>query len=214
LFELGIKVVISYLLGSVNGALFLGHFFGVDIRKTGSGNAGGTNALRTQGKLFAMLVMLVDIGKGALPVLLLPSLPIGDIDPDVSREWLTYACAGAAVFGHCYPVWYQFRGGKGAATMLGVVAAVSPILILPSAFAWFGCLFLFGYVGLATIAASFAIPLFVWLAYGAAEINLFVFTLCMGLFIAFTHRSNIRKLLNGEGSPDFRKRLLGGSRSA
>lgn len=215
MFELGLKIFISYLAGSINGALFIGQFFGgIDIRESGSGNAGGTNALRTQGKLFGSLVMLVDVVKGVLPVLLLPGLALGQLDPAVSREWLTYACGAAAIFGHCYPVWYDFRGGKGAATTLGVLAATAPVLLLPAGLAWFLTLVIFGYVGLATVLAGFAIPLFVLISEGREAGGLLVFTFLIGLFVAYTHRSNLRRLYRGEGSPDFRRCLVGRMRQA
>ena len=203
--ELGLKVFIAYLAGSLNGALLVGWLNGgVDIRKVGSGNAGGTNALRTQGKLFAALVLLVDVGKGVLPVLFLPGLylPGVGLDPEVSREWLTYACGGAAIFGHCYPVWFQFAGGKGAATTLGVLAAVAPLTILPAAAAWFGVLLIFGYVGLATIVSAFVIPVFVAFTDWPDQPGLFLFTSLVALFVAYTHRSNIRKLMQGQTKPD------------
>jgi len=209
--ELGFKVFIAYLAGSLNGALLVGWLYGgIDIRKLGSGNAGGTNALRTQGKLFAALVMLVDIGKGILPVLLLPALDIPGIglDPEISREWLTYACGGAAIFGHCYPVWFEFAGGKGAATTLGVLAAVAPVTILPAAAAWFGMLLIFGYVGLATVVSAFAIPVFVALTAWPDQAGLLVFTSLVALFVAYTHRSNIRKLMQRQTSPDISFSLM------
>ena len=95
--ELGLKVLLSYLVGSLTGALIVGKLAGgIDIRTQGSGNAGGTNALRTQGKWFALRVILIDIGKGFLPpwlfpVLVLPGVPL---DPELSRTWLMLACAG------------------------------------------------------------------------------------------------------------------------
>ena len=213
--ELGLKIFISYLAGSINGALLVGQFYGgVDIRKVGSGNAGGTNALRTQGKLFAFLVMVIDIGKGVLPVLLLPGLVFGGIGPDpaVTREWLTYACAGAAIFGHCYPVWYEFAGGKGAATALGVLVAVAPVVIIPALVTWVATLLVVGYVGLATVLAAASIPVFIALTGLGAQLNLFVFTAAVAIFIAYTHRSNLRKLWSGEATPDISFRLLRGSR--
>ena len=203
--ELGVKVFIAYLGGSLNGALFVGWLYGgIDIRKVGSGNAGGTNALRTQGKMFAALVMLVDIGKGVLPVLFLPglALPGVGLDPEISREWLTYACGGAAIFGHCYPVWFQFAGGKGAATTLGVLAAVAPATILPAAAIWLGILFLFGYVGLATVLSAITIPVFVVLTDWPNQPGLLLFTSLVALFVAYTHRSNIYKLLQGRAKRD------------
>jgi glycerol-3-phosphate acyltransferase PlsY len=217
LLELGFKVFLSYLAGSLNGALLIGWLFGgIDIRKSGSGNAGGTNALRTQGKLFAFFVMVVDIGKGVLPVIILPALNfvfIGE-DSTVSREWLTYACGGAAIFGHCYPVWFEFNGGKGAATALGVIAAISPALLFPILIAWFGTLFVFGYVGLATIMATMAVPVFLLVTDGLGQLDLAIFGSIVACFVTYTHRSNLRKLAAGEGSPDIRFSLFGRSHRA
>ena len=142
-------------------------------------------------------------------------VPQGDLggigpDPAVDRDWLLYACASAAIFGHCYPVWHEFRGGKGAATTLGVLAAVAPVVVLPAMLAWFGTLFITGYVGLATIMASAAVPVYVAATDG--ELAMLIFTSLVAGFIAFTHRSNLRKLANGESTPDVSFRLLGRSR--
>src|SRR5208282_3591190 len=131
--ELGVKLLIAYLLGTLLGSLILGRLRGVDIRSMGSGNAGATNALRTQGKVFGFLVLVIDIAKGMFAVWWLPTavLPGVGIDPDLSRQWLTVACGFAVIVGHVYPVWFGFRGGKGAATVLGVIAAVDPRLVPP-----------------------------------------------------------------------------------
>ncbi|MGI9307981.1 MAG: glycerol-3-phosphate acyltransferase [Gammaproteobacteria bacterium] len=212
LLELGYKVFISYLAGSLNGALLVGLLYGgIDIRTQGSGNAGGTNALRTQGKLFASLVMFVDIGKGVLPVLLLPSLSISFVDTEtaLSREWLTYACGGAAIFGHCYPVWFEFQGGKGAATMIGVLAIIWPPALIPASLTWLSTLFIFGDVGLATVVAGFSIPAYVMFVDGGSQLNLFIFVLLVACFVAFTHRSNLREFVTGKSLPDIRSSLLG-----
>src|SRR5208282_5263368 len=95
--ELGIKLLAAYLLGTALGSLILGRLRGVDIRSMGSGNAGATNALRTQGKLFGLLVLLIDLGKGVFAVLWLPTaaLPYVPLDPQLSRRWLTMACGFA-----------------------------------------------------------------------------------------------------------------------
>src|SRR5712671_226612 len=148
--ELGVKILIAYLLGTLLGSLILGRLRGVDIRSMGSGNAGATNALRTQGRLFGFLVLTVDIAKGVFAVWWLPTavLPAVGIDPDLPRAWLTVACGFAVIVGHVYPVWFSFRGGKGAATMVGVIAAMDPWLILPMVASWFIVLVLSGYVGL------------------------------------------------------------------
>jgi glycerol-3-phosphate acyltransferase PlsY len=209
--ELGFKVFLSYLCGSLNGALLVGRLYGgIDIRKLGSGNAGGTNALRTQGKLFAFLVLTIDVAKGVLPVLLFPAMvwPFG-IDPELSRTWTTFACGGAAIFGHCYPVWFQFAGGKGAATTLGVLLAIAAPLVLPAAMIWLSVLVIFGYVGLATVLAVFSVPAFIALGGDAAyNIDLLVFTTMVAAFVAYTHRSNLQRLLRGDSKPDIRFRLL------
>ena len=210
--ELGVKVFLSYLIGSLNGALLVGKLFGgVDIRKLGSGNAGGTNALRTQGKFFASLVMLVDIGKGILPVLVLPTLAIAGVgqDPAVSREWLVFACGGAAIFGHCFPVWFDFAGGKGAATTIGVLAGVVPVVLLPAGAAWFGMLLISGYVGLATVTAALVVPISLALVDYAEYRDMIVFTAIVAIFIIFTHRSNMRELFSGKASPDIGFSLWG-----
>jgi glycerol-3-phosphate acyltransferase PlsY len=210
--ELGLKVFLSYLVGSINGALLVGKFFGgVDIRKVGSGNAGGTNALRTQGKRFALFVMIIDIGKGVLPVLLLPGAVFFGIgqDPDIARIWLTYACGGAAIFGHCFPVWFDFAGGKGAATTIGVLGSVAPITLIPASMIWIFTLLAFGYVGLATVIASLAVPAFLAIIDFAHYRDLILFTGLVALFIIYTHRSNLRKLISGQATRDIRFSLLG-----
>ena len=113
--ELGVKVLLAYLLGSLNGGLVLGKLLGgPDIRTVGSGSAGGTNALRARGKWFALGVMVIDVGKGYVGVALLPGLDPGWGGPGIDASWLPICCAAAAIAGHCYPVWFGFAGGKGA----------------------------------------------------------------------------------------------------
>ena len=131
--ELGVKLLLAYLLGTVLGSLLLGRLRGVDIRSMGSGNAGATNAMRTQGKWFGLLVLVIDVAKGVIAVWWLPAalLPGIGIDPEVSRQWLTVACGFAVIVGHVFPVWFGFRGGKGFATMIGVIGAVELRLLLP-----------------------------------------------------------------------------------
>lgn len=197
--ELGIKSLISYLIGALLGSLILGRLRGVDIRSMGSGNAGATNALRTQGKLFGFLVLLIDVGKGVLVVRFLPSaaLPLIGVDPDVSREWLTLACAAAVIVGHVYPVWFGFRGGKGAATMVGVIAALELRLVLPLLVAWLLVLVLSGYVGLATMLAGVTLFAAVYVL-EPGNTPLLGFCASLAAFIIFTHRSNIKRMWAGK----------------
>jgi glycerol-3-phosphate acyltransferase PlsY len=198
--ELGIKFVLAYFAGSLMGSLIVGKIRGgVDIRSMGSGNAGGTNALRTQGWKFALAVLAIDIGKGAFAAGVVPSLSLPGIgiDPSISRVWLTFSCAAGAVVGHVWPIWYNFRGGKGAATMLGTLVVLAPWLILPVllVFAWI--LTLFGYAGLASMAAGFFAPLYVALTRLPDEQPLFIYCAAMSLYLIYCHRSNIRRMLAG-----------------
>lgn len=198
--ELGIKVLLSYLAGALNGALIVGKLAGgVDIRTLGSGNAGGTNALRTQGKWFAFRVMVIDVGKGYLPPWLLPALALPGVplDPDVSRTWLALACAGAAVVGHCYPVWFDFKGGKGAATAIGALLAIAPWLTLPALVVWCLVLVTTGFVGLATMLAVTVLPIWVAVTGWNEHRELFWFVAVLALFIVYTHRENIERLRAG-----------------
>jgi glycerol-3-phosphate acyltransferase PlsY len=197
--ELGTKLLIAYLIGTLLGSLLLGRLRGVDIRNMGSGNAGATNALRTQGKLFGFLVLLVDVGKGLFAVWWLPSavLPYVGIDPDLPRDWLTVACGFAVIVGHVYPVWFGFRGGKGAATVVGVVAAVEPRLVLPMLASWFVVLVLTGYVGLATMLSGVAL---VAVVYVLEPHNIPLLSFCLGVtaFLVYTHRGNIARMRAGQ----------------
>jgi len=197
--ELGAKLLLSYLLGSLNGALIVGKLRGVDIRKVGSGNAGGTNALRTQGPLFAAIVMIIDVGKGWLPAAILPglALPGVGLDPEVSRVWLMLACGGASIAGHCFPVWFNFQGGKGAATTVGVLIAIAPALLIPGAIVFVVMLVLFGYVGLSTICAAIAMPVWLALTDFSNSWPTVLFLVLLALFIIYTHRSNIQRLRDG-----------------
>jgi glycerol-3-phosphate acyltransferase PlsY len=198
LLELGVKALLAYLLGSVSGSLLLGRMRGVDIRELGSGNAGGTNALRTQGWLFALGVVVIDVGKAVLAVGVVPALTlpwIGD-DPAVHRDWLRVVCATAAVVGHVYPVWHDFRGGKGAATLLGAVAMLSPVALLPIVVVWLATVMLTGFVGLGTMLGVAAMPVFLAFA-GPPHQSLVVFGIAMALFIVYTHRANLQRMRAG-----------------
>ena len=196
--ELGIKALVAYLLGSVIGSLLLGQLRGVDIRTQGSGNAGGTNALRTQGWAFALGVVVIDVGKALLAVGWLPGLvlPGIGIDPGVERQWLAVVCAAAVVFAHVYPVWYEFRGGKGAATLIGAVAVLAPMALAPVLLVWLATVMLTGYVGLGTMLGTATLPLYFAFA-APRSMPLVVFGLFMAAFIVFTHRSNVQRMRNG-----------------
>jgi len=198
--ELGIKFLISYFIGSLMGAMIVGKLRGgVDIRTMGSGNAGGTNALRTQGFAFALGVVIIDIGKGFVGAGIVPGLevPFVAADPNVSREWLTLSCAVAAVFGHVWPIYHRFRGGKGAATIVGTLIVLGPELILPLALVWAWVLVMSGYVGLASMAAAVSVPLWIGVTRLPDDQPLFIYTAVMAAFVIRWHRSNIQRMRDG-----------------
>ncbi|MGI9246495.1 MAG: glycerol-3-phosphate acyltransferase [Steroidobacteraceae bacterium] len=196
--ELGFKALIAYLLGSIIGSLLLGQLRGVDIRTQGSGNAGGTNALRTQGWVFALGVILIDVGKALLAVCWLPgiALPGIGVDAGLDRDWLAAACATAVVLGHVYPVWYEFRGGKGAATLLGAIGVLAPAALVPILLVWLATVMLTGFVGLGTMLGTATVPLYFALA-SPQRPALVVFGLALAAFIVYTHRSNVQRMRAG-----------------
>lgn len=201
-----IKLLLSYLLGSVLGSLLLGRLRGVDVRQHGSGNAGATNALRVLGRGMAVAVLAIDAGKGVLAVTLIPALPFG---PGPELSWVPILCAFAVVLGHVYPVFHGFKGGKGAATLIGVVLGLMPMGAACVFATWLLVLVLTGYVGLATLCAALVAPIYVAAVVpdGLAS-PLGAFALIMAAFVFYTHRENIRRLLGGNENRFERVMLL------
>ena len=226
--EFWVKVILSYMLGSIVGGLVVGRLRGgVDIRKLGSGNAGGTNALRTQGKAFAFWVMAIDIGKGWLATRVLPPLnipgisfgPVADAPAGQAalliHEWpyligpydfIAAACGIASILGHIYPLWYGFRGGKGVATLVGAVLGLSPWLLLPMLATWLVAVILFGFVGLASILGAFALAVTTVLELNPPYV---AFGVMAAALITCTHRSNIARMRAGTEPRARRLWLLG-----
>ena len=201
--ELGFKFTLAYFLGSVMGALVIGALRGgIDIRNQGSGNAGGTNALRTQGPAFAAGVMLIDVGKGILAVAVLPRLPLPLTGTDASVEpaLVLHAVALGAILGHVFPIWYEFRGGKGGATAAGLLLYLAPPLGAGIVGLWLALVFFVGFVGLATMVATLTAA--VWLGvFGLPEQRyLFAFACMVSALTIYTHRGNIGRMWRGEES--------------
>lgn len=197
-----ILLAASYLLGSISGSLMLGKLRGVDIRTVGSGNAGGTNALRTQGVGFALVTVVVDVGKGALAVWMALQLM-----PTTAHPGWAYGCALAAIVGHVWPVFHGFRGGKGAATLVGGLALIWPAALLTVLLVWLLVVMLSGYVGLATVLAGGSLlALSVFAEAGDVRI---VFAACAALLLVYTHRANLSRLRAGTEPRFERARVLG-----
>ncbi len=206
-----VSILLSYLLGSISGSLLVGRLKGIDIRKQGSGNAGGTNAFRTQGAAFALVVVLIDVGKGVLATLAVPGIVIGWLGSSSVANDLVFslACGFAAVVGHVYPLYHQFRGGKGAGTFVGVLLATEPVFILPVVGIWILILVLTGYVGLSTMLAAVAfIPTVALLSAPEVQSVWLWFSVISAGFIVFTHRSNIQRLKQGTEHCFEKARLL------
>mgnify|MGYP001814392222 FL=1 len=209
--ELGVKFLISYFVGSLMGALIVGKLRGgVDIRTMGSGNAGGTNALRTQGLLFAVGVVIIDIGKGVIAAGIVPGLEIPFVpeDPAVSRTWLTLCCAAAAVFGHVWPVYHRFRGGKGGATLVGTLVILAPQLIIGVLIVFGLVLVMSGYVGLSTMSAATALPVWLALTRLPEDQPLFIYLTLMAGCVIYWHRSNIARMRAGNEDRKYRIMLF------
>ena len=193
---------VAYLLGSLSGSLLLGKWRGVDIRTVGSGNAGGTNALRTQGWRFALCTVLIDIGKGVLATWLAWRWLPANTQPAA-----LYACALAAAAGHVWPVFHGFRGGKGAATLVGGLIVVWPAALALMLPVWLLSVMLSGYVGLSTVLAGISLTLLA--LFTPADHVRLAFAVAAMLLLLFTHRANLARLRAGNESRFERARVLG-----
>jgi glycerol-3-phosphate acyltransferase PlsY len=212
--EFGIKVLAAYLLGSIVGSLIIGRLKGVDIRKMGSGNAGATNAIRTQGAAFGLAVFAIDLAKGWLASAWLPGLDIPGVtaaSPSLVL-WLAPACGFAAILGHVFPIWHGFRGGKGVATLVGAFAGYDAWLLLPLFVTWLVVVAVSGFVGLASIAAALALPVYLLLRDGAQVTPELCFTIACAALVLLTHRGNVRRMRAGT-EPRARRLWLFGRRS-
>jgi acyl phosphate:glycerol-3-phosphate acyltransferase len=197
--EISLKLLIipvaAYLLGSIPfGVLFTRLFGGGDVRKVGSGNIGATNVARAAGPVPAILTLLFDFAKGAVPVWLAARLS-GE-----SATWMTIA-ALAALIGHCYPIWLKFRGGKGVATAAGAFLEVCPPALLGSVILFLLVVFFWRYVSLASISAAAAMPLLIYLLWAPHHAPPWIVTfgaLAAAVIIIYKHDANIQRLVQGE----------------
>ena len=209
-----LATLLAYLLGSLSGSLLLGRLRGVDVRRHGSGNAGGTNAFRVLGARFALGVVAVDVGKGALAAAALPALAATLTGPpQLPPTGLALLCGFAAVLGHCYPLYHGFRGGKGAGTFLGVLLVLMPAAAGLALLGWLAVLTTTGYVSLATMVAALLLVPVGWALAPAADASLWLgFAIPGALLILWTHRANIGRLRRGDESRFDGARLFSRSR--
>jgi len=192
-------VALSYLAGSIPTSVLVGRiFFGRDPRAVGSGSSGGTNAFRAFGWKGGVPTILIDVGKGVLATLLISRLPA---PPQIPRELVQLIAGCSAVVGHIWTVFAGFHGGKGVGTAAGMVACLYPVALPISVGVFAIVLFSCGIVSVASMSAALLFPLLLLAlkAWGIALVPpiLFWFSIPMALLIVFTHRSNIRRLLEG-----------------
>jgi len=210
--ELLLKAALAYLLGSIVGSLVIGRLRGVDIRTLGSGNAGATNALRTQGKAVGLTVLVIDLAKGWLATAWLAHATLPVILPAAPalEAWSVPVCALAVMLGHVYPAWFGFRGGKGVATLVGVLLGISAMLVEAFLLTFLVAVMLFGYVGLGSMLASLAVALFIATGYFSPRGPLLTFAVLALVLILYTHRGNIERMRSGTESRARRLWLFAG----
>ncbi|MEI7584394.1 glycerol-3-phosphate 1-O-acyltransferase PlsY [Runella sp.] len=200
--------VTAYLLGSIPSAIWYGEaYFGIDVRKFGSGNSGATNTFRVLGKRAGTIVLLIDVLKGWTATKLASILFfLGAID---SSQILTFKLllGTAAILGHLYPIFVNFKGGKGVATSLGMILAIDP-QVASVCIAIFVLVFLAShYVSLSSMVAAFAFPMILVLGiFGKASTLLIVFGFLLFAIVVLTHQKNIVRLLNGNESRVYLRR--------
>jgi glycerol-3-phosphate acyltransferase PlsY len=188
-------VAAAYLLGSVPFGLVLVRLIkGVDLRKLGSGNIGATNAMRAAGKPAGVAVFMLDFLKGFAPVLWLAPRLAASPERVLS---LQIACGGAAVLGHCFPVYLRFRGGKGVSTGCGALVAIDPIVFGIGALAWLATLALTRFTGLASIVMGLTFAAAAWFRTQAGQRELVWGAALLALLIVVRHRANIARMLAG-----------------
>lgn len=193
-------VVLAYLIGSVPTSVWVSkYFFDIDIRDYGSGNAGATNSYRVLGPKWGTLVMVVDMLKGIIAVKLALLLP-EYADSAVNLQNLQTGLGLAAVVGHIFPIWADFRGGKGIATLFGLVLGISPWTALSCVGIFIAVLYLTRFVSLSSILASIAFPIFILVIFNVENPLYRVFAIAVALMVLLTHQKNITRLLKGSES--------------
>lgn len=192
-----ILIVFAYLIGSIPTALIISkRFFGIDIRDYGSGNMGATNTFRVLGSRYGTMVMVFDILKGMAAVALFNFIPYY-LHNDLERTNLMLGLGLAAVAGHIFPLFANFKGGKGVATLLGMILAVQPVIAISCIGVFVLVLFLTRYVSLSSILAAVALPICVLWIWNEDEILYRVFALLVAILVVLTHQKNIGRILRG-----------------
>lgn len=193
-------IVLAYLIGSIPTSVWVSrYFFDIDIRDYGSGNAGATNTYRVLGPKWGTFVMIIDIVKGIIAVKLALLLP-AYADSEIHLQNLQTGLGLAAVLGHIFPIWADFRGGKGVATLFGLVLGISPWTALSCVGIFVLVLYLTRFVSLSSILASIAFPVFILVIFNVDNPMYRIFAIAVALMVLLTHQKNIGRLLRGDES--------------
>lgn len=192
--------LLAYMIGSVPTAVWISRSqFNIDIRDYGSGNAGATNTFRVLGAKWGTAVMVIDMLKGLLAVKLALLLPYY-VQNDFARTNFQIGLGLCAVLGHIFPMWAEFRGGKGVATLFGLVLGISPWTALGCVGVFLLVLFLTRFVSLSSILASMAFPIFIIIIFNVDNEAYRIFAVAVALLVILTHQKNITRLLRGSES--------------
>ena len=193
-------ILLAYLIGSIPTALIISKkFFGIDIRDYGSGNMGATNAFRVMGPKFGTIIMVLDILKGMMAVGLFYFLPYY-LTNELERTNFMMGLGLSAVIGHIFPVFANFKGGKGVATLLGMLIAVQPVVACCCVAVFVLVLYLTRYVSLSSILGAIMLPVSVLWIWNEHELSYRIFALIVAFIVIITHQKNIGRLLRGSES--------------
>lgn len=200
-------VVFAYLLGSIPTSIWVSKaIFGFDIRQFGSGNPGATNTFRVLGSNWGAFVMTVDISKGLIATSLYVLMPFY-LHNELARTNFMILLGMAAVIGHIFPIWADFKGGKGVATILGMALAIQPIVALICILVFLITLFTTRYVSLSSMLAGVVFMLLILFIFKEKETSYQIFAIIVALMVVLTHQKNIVRLLKGNENkaPLFKK---------
>jgi glycerol-3-phosphate acyltransferase PlsY len=206
-FYLALEILLAYVIGSIPSAVWVGKlFYGIDVRKHGSGNAGATNVIRVLGYKAGIPVLILDVFKGWAAVQVIFLFP----HPGLSEDFITYVricMAFAAVLGHVFPVFAGFKGGKGVGTLAGAAIALYPVALLIVLGLFITILALTRYVSLASVVCGISFPFIVIFILGQHHPGLIILSVVVAVFLPLTHIKNIKRLIRGEENKfDFRRR--------
>jgi len=193
-------IIVAYLIGSIPTSVWVSkHFFGIDIRDYGSGNAGATNTFRVLGSKWGSFVMLVDVIKGVVATSLYLLLP-HYLTNELHQTNFMLGLGLASVLGHIFPIWANFKGGKGVATLLGMAVAIQPIVAACCIAVFLTVLFLTRFVSLSSVLAGIAFMVFILFVFNEQPTFYRIFAVLVALMVVLTHQKNIGRIINGTES--------------